>query len=84
MACALYSTEFLYRIPLIGRSRPKKRSTTILVGMTPISRGSLVSFFIPIVFGFDWFFVFATVIFWATAIATYLFFRNPPGIAVGN
>ncbi len=46
--------------------------------------GSLVSFFIPIVFGFDWFFVFATVIFWATAIATYLFFRNPPGIAVGN
>ena len=38
--------------------------------------GSMVSFFIPIVFGFDWFFVFATVIFWATAFATFLFFRN--------
>ena len=39
--------------------------------------GSLVSFFIPIVFGFDWFFAFATAIFWATAIATYVFFCNP-------
>lgn len=38
--------------------------------------GSMVSFFIPIVFGFEWFFVFATVIFWATAFATFLFFRN--------
>jgi len=38
--------------------------------------GSMASFFIPIVFGFDWFFVFATVIFWATAFATFLFFRN--------
>jgi hypothetical protein len=36
----------------------------------------MASFFIPIVFGFDWFFVFATVIFWATAFATFLFFRN--------
>ena len=44
--------------------------------------GSLVSFFIPIVFGFSWFFVFATVIFWATALATYLFFRNPHGVSV--
>jgi hypothetical protein len=38
--------------------------------------GSMVSFFIPIVFGFEWFFVFATVLFWATAFATFLFFRN--------
>ena len=38
--------------------------------------GSMASFFIPIVFGFDWFFVFATVIFWATAFATFVFFRN--------
>jgi SAM-dependent methyltransferase len=38
--------------------------------------GSMASFFIPIVFGFDWFFVFATVIFWATACATFLFFRH--------
>jgi len=44
--------------------------------------GSLASFFIPIVFGFSWFFAFATVIFWATAIATYLFFRNPHDVAV--
>jgi spermidine synthase len=44
--------------------------------------GSMASFFIPIVFGFGWFFVFATVIFWATAIATYLFFRNLRGVAV--
>jgi hypothetical protein len=36
----------------------------------------MASFFIPIVFGFDWFFVFATAIFWATAFATFLFFRN--------
>ena len=38
--------------------------------------GSLASFFIPIVFGFSWFFVFATFMFWATALVTYLFFRN--------
>lgn len=30
----------------------------------------MASFFIPIVF------VFATAMFWATAVATYLFFRN--------
>ena len=36
----------------------------------------MASFFIPIVFGFDWFFVFASVIFWATALVTFLFFRN--------
>jgi len=38
--------------------------------------GSMASFFIPIVFGFDWFFVFASIIFWATALVTFLFFRN--------
>jgi hypothetical protein len=38
--------------------------------------GSMASFFIPIVFGFSWFFAFATVMFWATALATFLFFRN--------
>ncbi|UCB55097.1 MAG: hypothetical protein JSW45_00710 [Thiotrichales bacterium] len=38
--------------------------------------GSLASFFIPIVFGFSWFFVFATFMFWATAMVTFLFFRN--------
>ena len=38
--------------------------------------GSLASFFIPIVFGFNWFFMFATVMFWATALVTFLFFRN--------
>ena len=38
--------------------------------------GSMASFFIPIVFGFNWFFVFATVMFWATAFVTFLFFRN--------
>ena len=41
--------------------------------------GSLASFFIPIVFGFNWFFVFATVMFWATAMVTYTFFRNLEG-----
>jgi hypothetical protein len=40
--------------------------------------GSLTSFFIPIVFGFEWFFVTATILFWATAFATYLFFRRLP------
>jgi hypothetical protein len=40
--------------------------------------GSLASFFIPIVFGFEWFFVTATILFWATAFATYLFFRRLP------
>jgi hypothetical protein len=38
--------------------------------------GSMASFFIPIVFGFTWFFAFATAMFWATAVATYLFFRT--------
>ena len=38
--------------------------------------GSMASFFIPIVFGFNWFFVFATVMFWATALVTFLFFLN--------
>jgi spermidine synthase len=38
--------------------------------------GSMASFFIPIVFGFNWFFVFATVMFWATALVTFLFFRK--------
>jgi hypothetical protein len=36
----------------------------------------MASFFIPIVFGFSWFFVFATAMFWTTALATYVFFRN--------
>jgi hypothetical protein len=40
--------------------------------------GSLASFFIPIVFGFDWFFTAATLMFWATALATFLFFRRLP------
>jgi spermidine synthase len=43
--------------------------------------GSMASFFIPIVFGFNWFFVFATVMFWATAFATFLFFRNLDTVA---
>ncbi len=38
--------------------------------------GSLASFFIPIVFGFNWFFAFAAAMFWATAMVTFLFFRN--------
>ena len=38
--------------------------------------GSMASFFIPIVFGFGWFFVFATAMFWVTAAATYVFFRD--------
>jgi spermidine synthase len=38
--------------------------------------GSMASFFIPIVFGFDWFFAFAAVAFWVTALLTYTFFRN--------
>ena len=38
--------------------------------------GSMASFFIPIVFGFDWFFLFATVIFWGTALIVFQFFRN--------
>jgi hypothetical protein len=38
--------------------------------------GSMASFFIPIVFGFNWFFVFATLMFWTTALVTFLFFRN--------
>jgi hypothetical protein len=42
--------------------------------------GSLASFFIPIVFGFDWFFAAATAMFWATAFATFLFFRRLPAI----
>ncbi len=45
--------------------------------------GSMASFFIPIVFGFSWFFVFATVMFWATAFATFLFFRNMDTAAAG-
>jgi hypothetical protein len=36
----------------------------------------MASFFIPIVFGFSWFFAFATFMFWATALATFLFFRK--------
>jgi len=40
--------------------------------------GSLTSFFIPIVFGFDWFFTAATLIFWTTALATFLFFCRLP------
>ena len=43
--------------------------------------GSMASFFIPIVFGFDWFFVFATVIFWCTALAIFQFFRNQKNTA---
>jgi spermidine synthase len=38
--------------------------------------GSMASFFIPIVFGLDRFFLFASVMFWLTALATLLFFRN--------
>jgi uncharacterized membrane protein len=36
----------------------------------------MISFFIPIVFGFEWFFVVATLAFWLTAIAVYRFFRQ--------
>jgi hypothetical protein len=45
--------------------------------------GSMASFFIPVVFGFDWFFIFATVTFWVTALATFLFFRNLKSAAGG-
>jgi hypothetical protein len=38
--------------------------------------GSMAAFFIPIVFGFDWFFVVASITFWATALVTFVFFRN--------
>lgn len=38
--------------------------------------GSMASFFIPIVFGFHWFFTFATVVFWVTALVVFEFFRN--------
>jgi spermidine synthase len=38
--------------------------------------GSMASFFIPIVFGFDWFFLFASVVFWITALVTFRFFHN--------
>jgi len=38
--------------------------------------GLLISFFVPIVFGFSWFFVAATTVFLITLIATYRFFRN--------
>ena len=45
--------------------------------------GSMASFFVPIVLGFDWFFVLAAVIFWLTAMATYVFFRNLNPTATG-
>ncbi len=40
--------------------------------------GSLLAFFVPIVFGFDLFFWFATALFWLTALFTWLFFRSLP------
>ena len=43
--------------------------------------GSLMSFFVPIVFGFDLFFMFATGLFWLTAVCTWLFFRKLPSEA---
>ena len=44
--------------------------------------GSMASFFIPIVFGFDWFFLFASTMFWVTALATLLFFRKLDAVPV--
>jgi hypothetical protein len=41
--------------------------------------GSMISFFIPIVFGFEWFFVIATLMFWLTAAAIYRFFHGGRG-----
>ena len=38
--------------------------------------GSMVSFFVPIVLGFEWFFVIATLVFWLTAVAIYRFFST--------
>jgi hypothetical protein len=50
--------------------------------------GSMAAFFIPIVFGFGWFFAFAAALFWTTAVAVHLFFRDlqaksPAAVAEG-
>jgi hypothetical protein len=41
--------------------------------------GAMAAFFVPIVFGFDVFFAFATVTFWVTAFLVYRFFRGLEG-----
>ena len=42
--------------------------------------GSMISFFIPIVLGFHWFFAIATLVFWITAVSVFGFFRRGPGL----
>ena len=44
--------------------------------------GSMTSFFIPIVLGFNWFFVIATVMFWVTVVTMYAFFRKQDNVSV--
>ena len=38
--------------------------------------GMMLSFFVPIVFGFNWFFVIGTAVFLITVMGTYLFFKD--------
>jgi len=62
--------------PVLFEAASKKPLVVFAADAIGAAIGLLISFFIPIVFGFDWFFVAGTAVFFITLIATYLFFRD--------
>jgi hypothetical protein len=62
--------------PALFEAAAKKPLVVFAADAIGSAIGMMVSFFVPIVLGFNWFFVVGTVVFWTTVVGTYLFFKN--------
>lgn len=62
--------------PALFEAAAKKPLVVFAADAIGSAIGMMVSFFVPIVFGFNWYFVVGTVVFWATVVGTYLFFKD--------
>ena len=62
--------------PALFEAAAKKPLGVFAMDAVGAAWGSVTSFFLPIAFGFHVFFPFASLIFLATAVATYFFFRG--------
>ena len=74
MAPAAFVTGSFF--PVLFEAAAKKPLVVFAADAIGAALGLLISFFVPIVFGFSWFFVAATTVFLITLIATYRFFQD--------
>ena len=74
MAPAAFVTGSFF--PVLFEAAAKKPLVVFAADAIGAALGLLISFFVPIVFGFSWFFVAATTVFLITLIATYRFFKG--------